>query len=244
MKKLSVKDKVFISVTSLLTVSCLVLGAFLVNANVKKKAQQEQVTYMQQYYNNHVFAYGVENANLSKGQIVFIGDSITDLYHLDDYYADLDKACYNRGIGGDRTDGVIDRLQVSLYDLEPSEVVLMIGINDLNSGRTVEEVTSLYQAILNGIKEHLPSSKVFTMSILPMNDLLAGYFDISVQNQKVEQVNTHIAQMASEKGYTYVDLHSQMKDENGKMIASYTDDGIHPNANGYAVWTNLLKPLL
>ena len=240
MKKLTVKDIVFISVTSLLVVSCAVMGAFLVNKNHTKK----QEDYFQQYYNNHVAAYSVENTYFSKGQIVFIGDSITDLYHLDDYYADLDKACYNRGIGGDRTDGVIDRLQVSLYDLEPSEVVLMIGINDLNSGRTVEEVTSLYQAILIGIKEHLPFSKVFTMSILPMNDLLAGYFDISVQNQKVEQVNTHIAQMASEKGYTYVDLNSQMKDESGKLIASYTDDGIHPNGNGYAVWTNLLKPLL
>ena len=240
MKKLTVKDVVFISVTSLLVVSCAVMGAFLVNRNHAK--QQED--YFQQYYDSHVATYRVENTYFSKGQIIFIGDSITDLYHLDDYYADLDKACYNRGIGGDRTTGVIDRLQVSLYDLEPSEVVLMIGINDLNSGRTVEELSSLYQVILNGIKEHLPSSKVFTMSILPMNDLLAGYFDINAQNKKVVETNTHIAQMATERGYTYVDLHSQMKDDSGKLITSYTDDGIHPNANGYAVWTNLLKPLL
>ena len=120
----------------------------------------------------------------------------------------------------------------------------MIGINDLNSGRTVEEVSSFYKTILDGIKSNLATSKVFTMSILPMNDLLSGAVDVEKQNAKVVETNTHIAQMAAERGFTYVDLYSQMKDENGKLIASYTDDGIHPNANGYAVWTNLLKPLL
>ena len=242
MKKLSIKDIVFLSVTSLLTISCIAMGVVLLTHTTNRKG--ETISYFETYYNDKVETYEVENAYYSKGQIIFLGDSITDLYHLDDYYADLDKACYNRGIGGDKTTGVIDRLKVSLYDLEPSEVVLMIGINDLNSGRTVEELSSLYKAILDGIKEHLPSSKVFTMSILPMNDLLSGYFDIDAQNAKVVETNTHIAQMASEKGYTYVDLYSKMKDENGKLIASYTDDGIHPNANGYAVWTSLLKPLL
>ena len=240
MKKLSIKDIVYIAVTSLLTISCVAMGAVLITQKAIKKGEEDA----RSYYEKKVDAYAVQNANYSKGQIVFIGDSITDLYHLDDYYADLDKACYNRGIGGDRTDGVIDRLKVSLYDLEPSEVVLMIGINDLNSGRTVEEVSSLYKVILDGIKVNLPSSKIFTMSVLPMNDMLSGYFDIDKQNSKVVEVNTHIAQMASEKGFTYVDLYSQMKDSNGKLIADYSYDGIHPNANGYAVWTNLLKPLL
>ena len=240
MKKLSIKDIVYIAVTSLLTISCEAMGAVLITQKAIKKGEEDA----RSYYEKKVDAYAVQNANYSKGQIVFIGDSITDLYHLDDYYADLDKACYNRGIGGDRTDGVIDRLKVSLYDLEPSEVVLMIGINDLNSGRTVEEVSSLYKVILDGIKVNLPSSKIFTMSVLPMNDMLSGYFDIDKQNSKVVEVNTHIAQMASEKGFTYVDLYSQMKDSNGKLIADYSYDGIHPNANGYAVWTNLLKPLL
>ena len=170
MKKLTVKDIVFISVTSLLVVSCAVMGAFLVNRNHTK--QQED--YFQQYYDNHVATYRVENTYFSKGQIVFIGDSITDLYHLDDYYADLDKACYNRGIGGDTTDGVIKRLKVSLYDLHPSEIVLMIGINDLNGGKTVEQVTNNYQFILNDIKTTLPITKVFTMSIISMSDLMAS----------------------------------------------------------------------
>ena len=62
---------------------------------------------------------------------MFVGDSITDLYVLDDHYADLPQAVYNRGIGGDTTAGVLARLQVSVLDLQPDVVVLMIGTNDL-----------------------------------------------------------------------------------------------------------------
>jgi len=185
----------------------------------------------------------VENANLSKGQIVFIGDSITDLYHLDDYYNDLSKATYNRGIGGDTTGGVKRRLKVSLYDIEPSEIVLMIGINDINGNKPKQEILNNYQFILNDIKTHLPSSKVFAMSILPLNETL-GAVDTYKNNQVVVDINSSIMEMANNLSYTYVDLYSHMIDENKQLIASYSDDGIHPNANGYQVWTNLLKPLL
>ena len=238
--KLDKKDIIFIIITSLLAVSCLVMGIFLVNYHQRKDTSNAFET----YYNEHVSSYRVQNSNLSKGQIVFLGDSITDLYHLDDYYADLDKACYHRGIGGDTTSGVIKRLQVSLYDIEPSEIVLMIGINDLNGGKTNEEVIKNYKFILDDIKTHLPSAKVFTMSILPMDDRMEGYVHVSTQNEKVMEVNTSIQQLAIEHSYTYLDLFTLMKDENNKLISSYSDDGLHPNAWGYQVWTNLLKPLL
>ena len=240
MKKLSLKDAVFIIVTSILTLSCIGMGVFLiVNREVK-----EQTNYFQDYYDQHVETYRVENNNFSQGQIVFIGDSITDLYHLDDYYADLNKVTYNRGIGGDTTQGVIDRLQVSLYDIKPSEIVLMIGINDINGGRSDEYVISNYQTILDGIKTNLPDTKVFTMSILPVNDKLGGYVDVNKTNNSVVNINTHITQMAVSSGYTHVDLYTQVKDDNGKLLDAYTDDGIHLNASGFQVWTNLLKPLL
>ena len=240
-KRFSFKDIIFIIVTTLLTATCAVMGVYLI---YHKTVEKSYKNYFEQYYNEHVQTYKVENANFSKGQIIFIGDSITDLYHLDDYYADLDKASYNRGIGGDTTQGVINRLQVSLYDLEPSEIVLMIGINDINGGKSNDYVINNYKTILDGIKSKLPTTKVFTMSILPVNDLLNGAVNVTNTNSKVMDINTHIQQMATDKGYTYVDLFSQVKDENNKLISTYTDDGIHPNANGYAVWTNLLKPLL
>ena len=95
MKKINLnkKDIIYLSAISVLLIITIVLSVSLYWANVKKLSWQAN-----DYYNNKVMSFGVQNANLSKGQIVFVGDSITDLYPLDDYYADLDLACYNRGI--------------------------------------------------------------------------------------------------------------------------------------------------
>ncbi len=237
--RLNKRDFVFIFIIIFLLINSITLGVSLaIRMNSNKKT-----SYLEQYYNEHVSTFRVENANLSKGQIVFLGDSITDLYHLDDYYTDLDKAAYNRGIGGDTTAGVKKRLQVSLYDIEPSEIVLMIGINDINGNISKQKILDNYQYIANDIKAHLPSSKLFMMSILPLGSAFKAV-DVNKNNQTVVEINASIAQIASENSYTYVDLYSHVIDENNQLIASYTDDGIHPNSNGYQVWTNLLKPLL
>lgn len=238
--KVNKKDIAFITIIILLLITSLTLGILLASYPKVKK----NISVMEQYYNEHVEAYRVENANLSKGQIVFIGDSITDLYHLDDYYADIDKAAYNRGIGGDTTSGVIKRMKVSLYDIAPSEIVLMIGINDINGGKSSEYILNNYKFILDDIKTNLPSSKVFTMSILPMDKRLDGTVNVKENNEKVVDINSKIKDLAVEHSYTYLDLYSLMKDENDYLISSYSDDGLHPNAAGYQVWTNLLKPLL
>lgn len=235
-KRFTLKDIIYISVIFLLTAGMVVMAVFLFT----KKSKEEQ----RSYYDNKVAAFAVENANYSKGQIVFIGDSITDLCHLDNYYQDLPKKTYNRGIGGDVTDGVYRRLQVSLYDIEPSEIVLMIGINDINLGKSTDEIITNYKNILDDIKIHLPTAKLFAMSILPMNEDLGYFSDIDAQNQKVIAANTRIKPLVEEKEYTYVDLFSSVKNENGRLTKEYSIDGIHLSDAGFKVWANMVKPLL
>ena len=235
-KRFTLKDIIYISIIFLLTAGMVVMAVFLFT----KKSKEEQ----RSYYDNKVAAFAVENANYSKGQIVFIGDSITDLCHLDNYYQDLPKKTYNRGIGGDVTDGVYRRLQVSLYDIEPSEIVLMIGINDINLGKSTDEIVTNYKNILDDIKIHLPTAKLFAMSILPMNEDLGYFSDIDAQNQKVIAANARIKPLVEEKEYTYVDLFSSVKNENGRLTKEYSIDGIHLSDAGFKVWANMVKPLL
>ena len=237
-KRLTIKDIVCISIILLLTAVIVVM----VIALFQQKSPQEQL--QTEYYNQKVATFTNENPNLSKGQIVFIGDSITDYCILDNYYSDLSKETYNRGIGGDITSGVINRLQVSLYDIEPSEIVLMIGINDINIGRPLDEIANNYKYILDDIKLHLPNAKLFSMSIIPMNEDLGFFSDIDSQNQKVIAVNSKIEPLVVERGYTYLDLFSQVKDENNRLIKNYSSDGIHLNDAGYKVWAGMIKPLL
>ena len=79
-RKISIKDIVYISTTVLL-VGGLITTSILLNVKKNNEVSQD-------YYDKKVAQFTMENGNFSKGQIVFIGDSITDLYHLDDYYHD------------------------------------------------------------------------------------------------------------------------------------------------------------
>ena len=154
MKKLSIKlqDVIYLSVILILIIATTVLSVLLALSSDKGAPKD--------YYSIKCEAFGVQNANLAKGQIIFIGDSITDMYSLDDHYADLSLAAYNRGIGGDTTDGVLNRLQVSIFDLKPSSVVLMIGTNDVNAGLSEEKILSNYSEILGKITAELPETEI------------------------------------------------------------------------------------
>ena len=243
MKKINLnkKDITYLSAISVLLIIIIALSVSLYWANVKKFSWQAN-----DYYNNKVMSFGVQNANLSKGQIVFVGDSITDLYPLDDYYADLDLACYNRGIGGDTTSGVINRLQVSIFDLEPSKIVLMIGTNDVNGGVAFDKIISNYRIILDEIKKNQPTVELYFVSVIPQNEVLRGSngFDVTKNNETIKNINKEIKNLCDEYGYTYVDMFLDLLDEEGYLHKDMSDDGLHLNSNGFEVWTLLLKPYL
>ena len=233
MNKLSAREWVLVSVCCVIFVALVMV---ILVGNFEKLKQEPEKS----YYEIKCEAFGVQNSNLSKNQIVFIGDSITDGYKLDNYYADLDLATYNRGINGDTSSGVLARLQTSLIDLAPSKVVLMIGINDIGLGRTNDEIIANYTAILSNIKQNLPTTKVFCMSVLPVGTQLLDY----ISNEQVVDLNSKISQLAAQRDCQFVDIYSDFVTQDGLINPEYTIDGIHPNAVGYDVWTNKIKPLL
>ena len=236
MKK-SKKIIVFSIIIAIIVAFCI-LSALLISKQ-KSSASSD-------YWQQKVSSFEVQNSNLSQGQIVFIGDSITDLYHLDDHYADLPLAVYNRGIGGDTTSGVLKRMKVSLFDIAPSKIVLMIGINDINGGVNIETVAKNYQEILKQIKENLPTTQVFCMSVLPIGSKILDYIDINLneRNALIKQFNVKVQNLATQFEYTYLDLFSLVCDEDEKMKNEYTIDWGHLSEAGFTVWTNLVKPYL
>ena len=198
------------------------------------------------YYTLKCESFAVQNSNLAKGQIVFIGDSITDLCPLDSYYAELPLASYNRGIAGDTTSGVLDRLDVSAFDLEPSKIVLMIGTNDVNGSDSVAEIAKRYDEIIKKLTATLPNTEIFCMSVIPENEDLESYTEIIVANtsRRILELNVQIEEIANRYGATYVNIYPLLADENDRMIRAYSDDGIHLNSAGFAVWAELITPYL
>ena len=226
---------------AVLLIAVVVLSCMLIFGD-----REEKLSDSARYYNNKCQSYAVQNINLAKGQIVFIGDSITDLYILDQHYADLPLATYNRGIGGDTTQGVLNRLQVSAFDIAPSVIVLMIGTNDINGNCEKAGIFERYEKIIDEIYKNLPDVTLFCMSVIPQNEVLETYSAIKVENTTkiIFEVNAHIKALAQEKGATYLDVFSLLADENDRLIKEYSDDGLHLNEKGLAVWTKLLKPYL
>ena len=243
MKKLNLKKKDFayLSVILVLVIAIVVLSIGLYTANMRKASWE-----MSEYYNNKVTSFGIQNANLSKGQIVFVGDSITDLYVLDEHYGSLQRACYNRGIGGDTTSGVLERLQVSVFDLAPSTVVLMIGTNDVNGGLPEDEILGRYRQIVETITATLPNAQLYCVSIIPQNKQLETYSNIKVDHttQVILRLNAQIRQLAGSNGAVYIDLFPLLADGDNFLLPQYNDDGLHLNPTGLAVWTSQLLPLL
>lgn len=224
----------------------LLLVAAVIILSVKLAEHRDNGNDFQKYYDNKVFSYRIQNTNLSKGQVVFIGDSITDLYVLDDHYGDLDLACYNRGIGGDTTAGVLKRLQVSVFDLEPSVVVLMIGTNDVNGNQPENEILDRYRQIVEAIRTTLPDTKLHCVSVIPQNKQLEEYSEIDVDHttEVILRLNPEIRQIAEAAGAQYIDLFPLLADADNFLLPQYSDDGIHLNETGLAVWTEQMLPLL
>ena len=240
MNKPTKKDVIYWIIIGVLVIAVITVSV-LWGVTAKKKKEAEDPS----YYEKKCASFAVQNTNLSQGQIVFIGDSITDFYPLDTYYSNLPLATYNRGIAGDVTSGVYRRLKTSLFDIAPSKIVLLIGINDINIGQTVEGIVVNYTSILQEIKENLPSAQVFCISVLPMNETVKAYgVDLDTATARIKALNDNILTLAGKQGYTYVELFSHLADENDHLLASYSDDGLHLNANGFAIWTSVLKPYL
>ena len=237
--KLTIINIVVAIVILALAASVVILAIRLRNSELDNYTAE-----MQEYYDNKCQSFATQNANSARGQIVFVGDSITDLYILDDHYSDLPLACYNRGIGGDTTAGVLKRLDVSVLDLEPSIVVLMIGTNDINGGLSEKGILERYSRIIEKIRSALPDARLYCMSITPENAEIEKYTAIKLADTtaKILRINPELRRIAEEKGATYLDLFSLLADENGHLIREYSDDGLHLNYNGLSVWTELLKP--
>lgn len=178
-----------------------------------------------------------ESMELPENKIVFLGNSLTEQCEWAELFANPN--IYNRGISGDGTAGVIDRVG-PIIKAKPSQVFLMIGINDLLF-ISKSEIIKNYESLLSILKDKIPESEVVIQSILPVNNNVKR---IGIKNADILDLNKSIRGLSEKYGYEYVDLHSLMKDETNSLKRSFTEDGIHLNANGYLAWKKAISNLI
>jgi lysophospholipase L1-like esterase len=195
------------------------------------------------HYANRVKGFKEQNQQLQ--YVVLLGDSITEGFDVAKYLPG--RRVLNRGIGADVIGnalpeddprGVLKRLDESVFDCAATDVFLMIGINDLGSGRTPDVMEQGYREILERIKGHAPSVRVHVQSLLPTRDKYAKH------NANVLDFNQRLQKLAKEFEYDYLDIHKLVADEHGELRADYTGDGLHLKEAAYKVWLEAIESAL
>jgi lysophospholipase L1-like esterase len=174
-----------------------------------------------------------ESYPVNTGDIVFLGDSITEGGEWAEMFPD--ERVKNRGIGGDITTGVLARLH-QITAVQPAAIFIKIGTNDLTHGPELLSTSySQYREIVNRIKAESPATRIYLQSLLPRD---AEY------KEQVEAYNSEIEVIARETGSAYIDLYSHFVDTDGSIRNTFSNDELHLHGAGYQLWQQLITPYL
>ena len=170
---------------------------------------------------------------------LFLGDSITDYYDLDKYYTDMPTV--NSGKSGNTTEDILKDMKGRAYQYNPSKVFLLIGTNDFMHKTSNEDIISNIEKIIEGIKENRPKAEIYLESIYPVNyGILPKLVGIR-KNEDIQKINEELKKYCEKDNCTYIDMYDLLTDDDGNFSKDYTDDGLHPNDDGYEVITKELK---
>ncbi|HET8830376.1 MAG TPA: GDSL-type esterase/lipase family protein [Pelobium sp.] len=174
----------------------------------------------------------------STSDIIFLGNSITA--HSE--WAELleNPHVKNRGISGDITFGILQRLK-EVTEGKPAKVFLLIGINDISRNIPDELIINNIQKIVERIKRESPKTKVYLQTILPVNNSYNKFKNHYNKDEHIATVNNGIKSIAKKSGVTLIDSHQIFLGTDGRLEKNYTHDGLHLTAEGYAVWAKTLK---
>jgi lysophospholipase L1-like esterase len=180
------------------------------------------------YYKHKKSQFQMLSQN-TKYTTVMLGDSITDEGQWDEL---LDNShVQNRGISGDTTDGVLERLDSINKSIK--QVFIMIGVNDIMRGKEVDEVYSNYLKIIKSFQEK--KIKVYIQSTLFIGERRAENF-----NPKIEDLDKRLEKYASENNITFINLNPILA-PNKMLKKEFTFDDLHLNGSAYKLWAEEIK---
>ncbi len=182
-------------------------------------------------------------------RVVFMGDSITDAWSNPQFGGFFPGKPYvNRGISGQTTPQMLVRFRPDVIDLEPQVVVILAGTNDIagNTGpMTLEQTEGNLSSMAELARAH--GIRVVLSSVMPVRDVLTNKnSEQIVQTNKrppetISALNEWIKKYATANHLAYLDYFSAMVDDQGFLKAETTNDGLHPNAQGYAIMAPLAE---
>ena len=179
-------------------------------------------------------------------ECLLMGDSITDWWAragADVYAANFAPLrCANFGIAGDRTQGVLWRMNNGeLEGYSPKLMMLMIGTNNLTSrtgnANTPEQIAMGIATIVAKFRTTFPEAKVLLLGVFPR-----GAEPGSQYREPIRRINTLIANLDDGEMVRYMDIGDRFLERDGSISVEIMADGLHPTARGYQIWADAVMP--
>ena len=179
-------------------------------------------------------------------KVVFMGDSITEIwYECHPEFFDGNNYA-GRGISGQVTAQMLARFRADVLDLAPEKVVILAGTNDIAMNHGYVPLDYIYGNIVSmaEIARH-NGIEVILCSLLPA-DGYSWSWEVSRETaiSSILELNSKLKAYAQANGLEYADYFAAMADENNAMILEYQQDAVHPNAAGYVVMEKVIQEVL
>lgn len=183
----------------------------------------------------------VSTAKEGKAQVLFLGDSITAGWASNKPIWEQAFGAYqpaNFGIGGDRTQHVLWRIQNGELDgIKPKVAVVMIGTNNMSTD-PAEGIARGITKIVETIRQKLPQTKVLLLGIFPRGE------QPNPLREKIAQVNASVAKLGDNKQVFFLEIGAKFLEPDGALPKAVMHDSLHLTAKGYEIWAEAITPKL
>ncbi|MBY0506716.1 MAG: hypothetical protein K2X03_22545 [Bryobacteraceae bacterium] len=205
---------------------------------------QQRETALRSPDRDNLKRYAEANTRLAPataGRVVFLGDSITDAWRLNEYFPAQDYV--NRGISGQVTGEMLGRMKADVLDLKPAAVVILAGTNDLARGVPLATIQNNLTLIGDLLSFH--KVKAIYSSVLPISDYHVAVNPTYARSpqrppEQIRAMNQWLESFCKNRGFTYLNYTPALSDAQGMLKSELAEDGLHPNAMGY----RLMAPLV
>ncbi|MEJ2009936.1 MAG: SGNH/GDSL hydrolase family protein [Acidobacteriota bacterium] len=168
------------------------------------------------------------------GRVVFLGDSITDIWNLRKFFPG--KPYVNRGISGQTTSQMLVRMFPDVIDLQPAAVIFLGGTNDI-AGNTGPQTEKMVEENIQAMTElaEVHHIKVILCSLTPVSNYTSHDQTVQRPPSQILKLNAWIKSYAVRAHATFCNYYAAIVDSKGMLRNGYSNDGLHPNDRGFAL---------
>ena len=176
---------------------------------------------------------------IGKKDIVMLGNSLTDGGEFNELLNN--RHIKNRGIVGDIVQGLIDRIDPIIKG-QPKKLFILTGVNDISHDVGADSIARAMEKLIVMVKQGSPRTKIYLQSLLPFNNDVREWKLLVGRDHVVVEANALLQQVAIRQGVTWIDLYSLFADDQGRLRADLTNDGLHLMGKGYLIWRDAIAP--